>query len=348
MIPKVTVIVPVYNAEKHLNNAVDSIISQTFGFENIELILVDDKSTDGSGDIIRDYQNKYDNIKGIFLEKNTGFPGGPRNVGIDNATAPYLVFMDNDDYYLPEAIELYYSTMEKEGCDFLMSSHYHGNGEKLTKINYINTDERIVNLNPLESQRNFDVLSVNHVAPWSKMWRKDFIIKNDIRFLDDCLCEDTFFYFKALINAGKVTVLPNDVCYVYNIFDDSTIHNHSKKMFDNYFEGIKRTVDVLMDVELSKRVMLNENISGVLLVFSNLSKEDKKVAIKEIYDFETNLDHEIVFNRKEIGFLNNLILNRHFFLASKVAGFYRFLYNNKFIFSHYRLRINIINNNKVD
>ena len=302
---KVTVIVPVYNAEKYLDRTIKSIINQTFGFENIEFILIDDKSTDGSRDIIKKYQEKYDNIKGIFLKENTGFPGGPRNVGIENSTTDYLVFMDNDDYYLPEAIELYYNTIEREGSDFVLCAHYHDYGDnQLVKVHYINTDEKLINFNPLENQQNFDVLSANHVAPWSKIWNKEFILKNNIRFLDDCLCEDTFFYFNALIRAKKVTVLPNDVCYVYNILDDSTIHNHTLKMFNNYFEGIKRTVKVLMTVDLSKRKMLSENMSGVLLVFSNLSKADKKIAVRDIYDFESNLNHEIIIEKKEINFLN--------------------------------------------
>lgn len=344
---KVTVITPVYNAEKYLDRAINSIINQTFGFENIEFILVDDKSTDGSRDIIRKYQEKYDNIKGIFLEKNTGFPGGPRNIAIQNSTTDYLVFMDNDDYYIPEAIELYYNTIESEGSDLVMSSHYHGRDGKLIKVNYIDTDEKIINLKPTASQENFDLLSINHIAPWSKIWRKEFIEKNNIKFLDDCLCEDTFFYFNAMIYADKVTVLPNDVCYVYSILEDSTIHEHTLRMFNNYFEGIKRTVNVLMSINLSKRVMLSENMSGVLLVFSNLSKDDKKVAVQDIYNFESNLNHEIVIDKKEINLLNDLIKNKHFTLASTLASFYRFLYNNKTIKQFYRKYNNKKNNKKI-
>ena len=102
---KVSVIIPVYNAEDTLKNAVDSVVNQTIGFENIELILVDDNSSDGSKEIISDYANEYDNVKPIFLSKNSGSPSMPRNVGIDNATAPYLMFLDNDDGYLDMSVE---------------------------------------------------------------------------------------------------------------------------------------------------------------------------------------------------------------------------------------------------
>ena len=96
---KISVITPVYNAESSLKNAIDSIINQTIGFENIEFILVDDKSTDSSRSIILEYVDKYDNIKAIFLDENTGSPSGPRNIGIENVTAPYFMFLDNDDSY---------------------------------------------------------------------------------------------------------------------------------------------------------------------------------------------------------------------------------------------------------
>jgi len=77
---KVSVIIPVYNAEKYLKTAIDSVINQTIGFENIELIIVNDNSNDNSEQIIKEYSNKYDNIIDIHLDKNSGLPGKPRNI----------------------------------------------------------------------------------------------------------------------------------------------------------------------------------------------------------------------------------------------------------------------------
>ena len=91
---KISVIIPVYNAENTLKQAVNSVINQSIGFENIELILVDDNSNDNSRKIIQDYADKYGNVKAIFLRENSGSPSKPRNTGIDNATAPYLMFLE--------------------------------------------------------------------------------------------------------------------------------------------------------------------------------------------------------------------------------------------------------------
>ena len=95
----ISVIIPVYNAEKHLENAISSIINQSIEFKNIELILIDDNSNDKSQEIIKNYAKTYDNIISIYSNKNHGFPGFGRNQGIKNATADYIMFLDNDDEY---------------------------------------------------------------------------------------------------------------------------------------------------------------------------------------------------------------------------------------------------------
>ena len=94
---KISVIVPVYNAGIELNNAIESIINQTFGFENIELIFVDDASTDNSCNIIEEYMAVHSNIKLIKLKQNSGLPGGPRSLGIKYSSAKYLIFLDSDE-----------------------------------------------------------------------------------------------------------------------------------------------------------------------------------------------------------------------------------------------------------
>ena len=102
---------PVYNAEKELNAAIDSIINQSLGFEKIELIIVDDCSTDNSRNIISDYANEYDNIVPVFLDENSGLPGKPRSLGIKYASADYISFLDSDDEYLKEGLENLYNTI---------------------------------------------------------------------------------------------------------------------------------------------------------------------------------------------------------------------------------------------
>ena len=155
---KVSVIIPVYNADKYLKTAIESVINQTFGFENIELIIVNDKSSDNTRSIIEEYSSKYENIIDIHLDKNSGYPGKPRNVGIEKASAPYLIFLDADDEYLPEAFQIYYDMIIKEKSDFVMAAHYWNlDGDKVKKdiLEECDDSSDVININPLLNEKNF-------------------------------------------------------------------------------------------------------------------------------------------------------------------------------------------------
>ena len=103
---KISTIIPIYNDEKYLKNCIESVINQSFGFENIQLILVDDKSVDKSFSIAEKYQKKYpNNIIIRQLEKNSGNGGVPRNVGIELAEGKYLTFSDADDFFDKDAFK---------------------------------------------------------------------------------------------------------------------------------------------------------------------------------------------------------------------------------------------------
>ena len=178
---KISVIVPVYNAENDLKRAIESIINQTIGFKNIELILVDDASIDDSKNIIKSFHDKYENIKLIELSQNSGFPGKPRSLGVEYASADYIIFLDSDDTYCKDAFEILYGTIQKEDLDFVIASHYLNLDGNMVETNLIPTNEKIITLNPLVNQQTFDKLSLNHfVAPWGKIFKKKLIIDNNM------------------------------------------------------------------------------------------------------------------------------------------------------------------------
>ena len=121
--PKISIVIPVYNVSDHIQRAFDSILNQTIGFENLEVIFVDDASTDGSDQITKKYADNYDNVKGIFLENNSGSAGKPRNVGISNATSDYVIFLDPDDLFMDNACEILFDEIEGENCDIVSGVH---------------------------------------------------------------------------------------------------------------------------------------------------------------------------------------------------------------------------------
>lgn len=344
---KISVIMPVYNAENDLNISIKSIINQSIGFENVELILVDDGSTDKSRNIITSYSDKYDNIVSVFLDENSGLPGKPRNIGIKYASADYISFLDSDDEYPQEGLENLYNTILDEGSDFIIGSHIINlDGDKV-KVKFLQSNKQLVNLNPLESQEIFDSLSSNYfVAPWAKMFKKELILENNITFPEDCLCEDTYFYFKALINSNKISILPNTQVYMYNTFEDkkTAIHGHDTEKFNKFLKGLYNVNKLLETVNLSPHIAIGENIGSLLLIFSNIDKKHKMVAIEKIYKFEKDIKCKIDIHRKEIAILNNKILNKQFKQAIFISEVYSLLYNNQTIKSIYR-KFNVRKNN---
>ena len=117
----VTVVTPVYNAEENLKKTVDSVINQTIDFNLVEYILVDDGSTDNSRPILLEYAKKYPNsIRVVFLEKNTGTPGHPRNLGIQLSTSPYVTFLDADDWLEADGLQTMYSILKETNDDYVV------------------------------------------------------------------------------------------------------------------------------------------------------------------------------------------------------------------------------------
>ena len=342
----ISAIIPVYNAEKSIENVINSIINQTLGFENIELIIVDDNSSDNTAMIIERYYNKYENIKFIRLDKNSGAPGKPRNIAIKEASADYIIFSDADDKYLENAFKRYLDVITTEDSDFVMSSHFWDLNGKLLKINILHDEDDfynpindIVNINPWESQMSFNKLAYNHFSPWGKIYKKEILLENDIYFLENHACEDTFFYFSLLKHSKKVTLLPNDELYVYTVEDDSEsfIHTHDLNKFYYFLNGFKYVYDIIKDFPFDISIPLIDNISSLLLIFSNIEKKDKKEAAFKLYEFENSIDTEVTLTRKELEILNQLIIKKHFFLAIKLSNVYSFLYSNNTIKKLYRV-----------
>ena len=208
---KVSVIMPVYNAEEYLRNALDSVINQSMGFENIELILVDDKSTDNSRSIMEEYSSKYPNVKSIFLEENTGCPGIPRNIGIKNATSDYIMFIDNDDEYLPEICDKLYDTMITEAvdivvCDALWTDN-HGDLRRP-----ISSDEVVY---------GEEIIYFDNVNIWNCIFKKSIILHNDISFIDG-INEDTLFTLEYYLHSEKLVYLKGFVGYHHFLRMDSS------------------------------------------------------------------------------------------------------------------------------
>ena len=208
---KISIIIPVFNVEDTIQRAFDSILNQSIGFENLEVIFIDDKSTDNSAKIIENYSNKYTNVKAILLTENSGFAGRPRNVGIENATSDYLMFLDPDDMFLENACELLYKNITEKDLD-LVSGNYNVNRDnKIVRNNW-----NIVKLEDGESsevqniEENFNFL-LTTPSVWSKIFKKEFILKENIEFLVGVPAQDLVFVSETLLKAEGIEFINTPV-----------------------------------------------------------------------------------------------------------------------------------------
>ena len=121
---KVSIIMPVYNADKYLRDTLDSIVGQSIGVENLEVVIVNDASTDKSGDIIDEYCAEHPNFKAIHLTENVGAPHIPRNIAFAHTTADYIMFLDADDTYTPTACEALYNEISSGDAGVVVGRYW--------------------------------------------------------------------------------------------------------------------------------------------------------------------------------------------------------------------------------
>ncbi len=219
---KVSVLVPIYNAEKYIQRCLDSIINQTY--ENIEIILIEDGSKDNSLKIIKEYKKKDKRIK-IFPIENNGVADA-RNKAVENATGEFLTFVDSDDFIEKDYIETLYTNLKKYNADIAVCNCINiieETGEKSHKSFGINTVKEYNKIEAVESLFYYNFL--RH-SPWGKLYKKE--VWNNIRFPLGKNYEDLAILYKLFLNSNKVIYIPEEK-YNYIIRQGSIVHNEIRK-----------------------------------------------------------------------------------------------------------------------
>lgn len=213
---KVSVIIPVYNAEKHLRQCIESVLAQTL--REIEIICVDDGSDDESVSILEEYQKQDPRL--MILKQDHQFAGTARNYGKSIAKGEYLVFWDADDYFDPDALKEMYEQCQRDDADICIcsGSQYFEDGEyEAPSGRYIRKSE-IPAVIPFCAKSEPDhIVSITVEAPWNKMFRRSFIEEHRLDFQPIRNANDVFFVISALCIANRVTICQKRlVCYRKN------------------------------------------------------------------------------------------------------------------------------------
>lgn len=217
--PLISVIVPVYKAEKYLHRCVDSLLAQTF--QDFEILLVDDGSPDKSGKICDEYAKKDSRVR-VFHKKNGGVSSA-RNVGLDNAVGEYLTFIDADDWIDVDCFEKGFSLLMQDNLDILQYSY-----KRISEI-----DDSIISVHDYECAPMgwIDFVQKDHflVCVWGNFIRMAVIEKRHLRFDEKLhLAEDQLFIMTAMTLSERISQT-KDIYYNYFQNSESATHNSKKE-----------------------------------------------------------------------------------------------------------------------
>lgn len=327
----VSVIIPVYNSEKFLEDTILSVVNQTIGFENIELLLVDDSSTDSSREIINKFSKQYDNIKSIFLDENHGCPGPARNIGIAKATSEYIMFLDNDDQYEKHLCEKLYETIKKTNSDIVDC--------RFNQIDNISSKS-----SPKLYDEEIKIVTENigyyeNIYIWTKIYKKSIIINNNILFISQGVNEDALFCTEYFMNAKKLVSLTDYVGYDHFIHGEnlSTVtFEYTMNILKSYYNVLK----LLEEHHYDTNKFINTRTAFTIertIVMKECSLKLIKEVLDELYQFEKSANPDNIHLENPIfNTINKLILNKNTSSASRIIYLLNKVSRNKFLRKIYR------------
>ena len=312
---KVSVVIPLYNSELYLRKCLDSLVNQTL--KEFEIILIDDGSTDNSINIIKEFQNIYDNI--ILIEQKNSGIGRSRNKGIKKASGEYISFIDSDDYVENTFLEDMYNFCIKNNLDMCVCDYYIHNYDN-TIIKKDVYDFGIKNI----LDDTTIIYKINH-SPWNKLYKKDMIINNNIYFAQDLKYEDTPFVIKSIVCAERMGKL-NKYLNHYIIRKKSETTVMDKRVFD-----IFKILDITNDY-ISDNIYINSkkylNVEKILnYIIQQRYQKDNKLRNKFIDDAYKYLN-DLFPDWKKCEYFNKNNFIRNLIEKNKLlAKIYCFIYN---------------------
>ncbi len=248
-----SLIIPVYKVEKYLNQCVDSVICQNI--KDIEIILVDDGSPDNSGKICDEYANKYDYIK--VIHKENGGLSSARNAGLKVSSGEYVAFMDSDDWWnekvnVNSLLEKVKSNKDTEIFFYLPIYYTEGKGF-YSKKSFEDLDKRFIDNDIRFYYQNLINFGSIGISACCKFIKKDFLLKNNLFFLEGILSEDCEWTIRAMRNLSKFKLFYEPL-YVYRKERTGSISNSIKK----------KNIDDLLSIVLSSIKFNKENTNELL------------------------------------------------------------------------------------
>lgn len=239
---KVSVIIPVYNAENYLRQCLDSVISQSL--REIEVICVDDGSSDGSADILLEYAASDERIR-IIEQKNSG-PGIARNCGLAAAAGKYIIFLDADDWFEQDMLSALLDTASRNQADITICKAERFDNQTGQALNsaWMLKEEYLPGEAFSPEEIAGHVFQFTYGQVWDKLYSADFLKRAGVSFPALRCAEDTAFAYMTLLSAGRIAVLP-EVKVHYRVNRDSSVSNSFFSQPEAPFEAFRLIYEFL-------------------------------------------------------------------------------------------------------
>lgn len=300
MEPLFSIVIPAYNAMGKIHIPLDSIYSQGISMDKFEVICVDDSSPDpASIKCLEDYKATHNltNMR-IIQHKENRRQGGARNTGVMAATGHYVMFIDQDDYFADGALNQVVKQLEDADLDMVMWDHTFHKYNRTTERQYASNHEKIVD------GMTFILENEYTWAPWGYSYRREFLLENNLRFVECVQFEDADFISMCVSKAKSIRYNPFPLIhYTVNLDSQTAIGSDTMEKMDFLFQICHRFRDVAMDIK-------SRHVEAGHKVYS-LSEVAYVIAIKRLIQFKSSTGrYEIIkkyvacqFNQSPIALL---------------------------------------------
>ncbi len=303
---KVSVIIPVYNVENYLRKCLDSLVNQTL--KDLEIIVVNDGTTDNSQEIIDEYVKKYPKKVVSIIQENGG-QGTARNTGLLHAKGEYIGYVDSDDYVEENMYEELYKKAKEEDSDIVIC------GNNVVKENYDFLSKEEVDKEFL----------LGKMAVWNKIYKKNIIVDNKIQFRSKVWYEDLDFTMKVYFSSKKISYVDKPL-YNYLLREGSTMNNNNIKRNLELIQAFDSLIDYCKDKKIYNKV--KDEIEFLCIYHMYI------FAITRVLNTNNNYKAKIAIINKFRDYINsnfpNFKQNKYLYLLPKRRKLIYKLINSKF------------------
>lgn len=339
---KISVIIPMFNREKTISRCLDSILNQKWDEDiskDIEIVVVDDCSTDNSKEIVNKYIESNSNIHMFSTETNSGYPGKPRNIGIENSNADYIMFLDSDDEYDEYMCKTLFDEIENSSADLVCCNRYN-----VDEIDSTKSYAKYPKDTPVKNNKVFfdneTIFYLIDLYLWNKIFKSHILKENKIFFKTDKLAEEDLFLYQYYLNCPSNCFihLKDYFGYKRHETNDSISQSYSLNDLIGAVEIITEGYETLKGKNLNFSLVFQSRLSTIIfrtLQGSTLDESREKLVnlFEKINDFEKDINFSLPIM---IDIANKLILKKKYGLTIYYLKFLRKIKNSNFLIKFYR------------